>query len=336
VKVCVACGKNLPDAAILCVFCRARQHEERLDPTPVRGIRHDRSPSENLRALEEGSAPKPAAPRAAEARPAEARPAEPRPAEPRPAEPRPSGNGVSKSAAAPVEAPKPVAERDDRSVLIQLSQWNRNERTTLAIAGVATLVSVLAYAQTRTALPIILALAIVAAGVAPLPRAARGALSLVAGLALLLKLFGPAAAGGLAILPGALLTRAKNPASRLAQLWGLVAAAALVAAFLVPRGDQTLARTILDGFKSDLFVVIAESIWLTLAIPLAVVGLLALTPRKTFGGCVFWATVMLLWLPVGLLLFGFWSIAILPSLTAALLMLGASTAAALGLADVSS
>ena len=317
-KVCVACGKNLPDAAILCVFCRARQHEERLDPTPVRGIRHDRSPSENVRAVEEGSAPKPAAPRATET--------------PRPAE----GNGVSKAAPTPVEAPKPVADRDDRSVLIQLGQWNRNERATLAIAGVATLVSILAYAQTRTALPIILALAIVAAGVAPLPRAARGAIALVAGLALLWKLFGPAAAGGLAILPGALLTRAKNSASKLAQLWGLIAAAALVAAFLVPRGDQTLARTILDGFKADHFVIIAESIWLTLAIPLAVVGLLALTPRKTLGGCVLWATVMLLWLPVGLLLFGFWTMALLPSLTGALLMLGASTAAALGLADVSS
>ena len=319
VKVCVSCGKKLPDGAILCVFCRARQHEERLDPTPVRGIRHDRSPSENLRAVEEGSAPKPAAPKATEPK---------------------TDNGASKpidhvaaGMARPAEAPKPVAERDDRSVLIQLGQWNRNERATLSAAGLALLAVVLVYQ--RSALFIVLALVVAAAGLAPLPRMARGAIAACAGLALLWKVFGPAAAGGIALLPGALLTRAKSPASRLAQLWGLVAAGAIVAAYLVPREGVTLARMILEGFRAEHFAQIAMSIWLTLAIPLAIVGLLALTPRKTIGGCVLWATVMLLWAPVGLLLLGFWTNTIGPSLGAAVIALSSSVAAALGLADLS-
>src|SRR5262249_5584895 len=97
-------------------------------------------------------------------------------------------------------------------------QWNRNERATLSIAGLAMLATVLAYQ--RTAVPIITTLVIAVAGIAPLPRMARGAISLAAGLAVLWDGYGPAAAGGLAILPGALLTRAKSPASKLAQLWG--------------------------------------------------------------------------------------------------------------------
>jgi hypothetical protein len=325
VKVCVSCGKNLPDAAIICVFCRARQHEERLDPTPVKGIRHDVSPAENVRAAE-GSAPKPAAPAPT----------------PRAAEPKKPVDGVTASASvsasastAPVPAavPRPITDRDERSVLIQLGQWNRNERATLSVAGLATLAVVLGYQ--RNLLLIILALAIAAAGIAPLPRMARGAIAAIAGIALLWKMFGPAAAGGLALLPGALLTRAKSPASRLAQLWGLVAAGAIVAAYLVPRDGVTLARIILEGFRAEHFAQIAMAIWLTLAIPLAIVGLLALTPKKTIGGCVLWASLMLLWAPVGLLLLGFWTNTIGPSLALAVMILGASTAGALGLTDLS-
>jgi hypothetical protein len=322
VKVCVSCGKKLPDAAVICVFCRARQHEERLDPTPVKGIRYDVSPAENVRAAE-GSAPKPAAPT------------------PRAAEPRKPVDGVTASASsasasaapAPAAVPRPVTERDDRSVLIQLGQWNRNERATLSVAGLATLAVVLGYQ--RSVLLIILALAIAAAGIAPLPRMARGAIAAIAGIALLWKMFGPAAAGGLALLPGALLTRAKSPESRLAQLWGLVAAGAIVAAYLVPRDGVTLTRLIVEGFRAEHFAQIAMAIWLTLAIPLAIVGLLALTPRKTMGGCVLWASLLLLWAPVGLLLLGFWTVTIGPSLGAAVIVLGASTAGALGLTDLS-
>jgi len=325
VKVCVSCGKNLPDAAIICVFCRSRQHEERLDPTPVKGIRYDVSPEENVRAAE-GSAPKPAAPA------------------PRAAEPKKPIDGVTGSAnasaksnasvaPAPAAMPRLVTDRDERSVLIQLGQWNRNERATLSVAGLAMLAIVLIYQ--RHWLLILLTLAVAAAGIAPLPRMARGAIAAAAGLAIIWRMFGPAAAGGLVILPGALLSRAKSPASRVAQLWGLIAAGAIVGAYLVPHDGQTLARSILDGFKREHFGQIGTAIWLTIPIPLAIVGLLALTPKRTVGGCVLWATLMLLWAPIGYLLLGFWTNAFGSALVGAVMLLGASVAGALGLADLS-
>jgi len=325
VKVCVSCGKNLPDAAIICVFCRARQHEERLDPTPVKGIRHDVSPEDNVREVEK-SAPKPAAipPRAAEPK---------KPVDGVAASASPSNSASASVAPAPGAVPRPVTDRDDRSVLIQLGQWNRNERATLSVAGLAMLAVVLIYQ--RNWLLILLALVVAAAGIAPLPRMARGAIAAAAGMALIWRMFGPAAAGGLVILPGALLSRAKSPASRLAQLWGLIAAGAIVAAYLVPRDGQTLARSILDGFRGEHFVQIGTAIWLTIPIPLVLVGLLALTPKRTVGGCVLWATLMLLWAPIGLLLLGFWTNALGASLGAAVIALGASAAGALGLADLS-
>jgi hypothetical protein len=332
VKVCVSCGKALPDAAIVCVFCRARQHEERLDPTPVRGIRHDARPADAIAEAERSDVAS-----SRESRPV----AEPRRVEPLQAqaqaraqhERRPTPTAQVAPRADASEGAGPAATREERSVLIQLGQWNRNERPVLAVAGLALLVAVLAYQ--RSPLPIVIALAIVAAGLAPLPRLARGAIAFGGGLALLWRLFGPAAAGGLVLLPGALLSRAKSPSSRLAQLWGLVGAGAIVAAYLVPRGGQSLARMLLDGFRADQFILVATAIWLALAVPLAVVGLLALTPRKTIGGCVLWASVMLLWAPVGLLLMGFWSMAPGAAVGGAALVFGSSVAAAVGLADLS-
>jgi hypothetical protein len=319
VKACVSCGKNLPDAAIICVFCRARQHEERLDPTPVKGIRHDVSPSQAVAEAETiGSSPKSGH---------QAATAQPR------ADRRTDGTAAAGPAAATPAVPRPTAEFEDRSMLIRFGQWNRNERATLTIAGLLTLGVVIGYE--RTALLMVLALAIAVAGIAPLPRVLRGAIALGAGFVLLWKMFGPAAAGCLVLLPGALLARAKNPASRLAQLWGLIAAAAFVAAYLIPRGDQTLYRTILDDFRGEHFEQIATGAWLMVPLPLAAVGLVALAPKRTVGGCVLWATLMLLWAPIGFLLLGFWTNTFGSSLVAAVVSLGAQVAASLGVADIS-
>jgi hypothetical protein len=158
----------------------------------------------------------------------------------------------------------------------------------------------------------------------------------VAGVALLGRAWGIGVALALTLLPGALLTRAKNPSSALARLIALAGAVAVACAYWLPHaGGVSVARQIIDDLRGDPdFVTWVRAIFFALPIPLCVVALFAVVPRRTRGGCVLWASLLLLWAPVSLLVTGWWIGLSVPVGLAVLALAGAS-AGALGLADLS-
>lgn len=329
----MACGKKLPDQALVCVFCKARQREEeRLDPTPVKGIQVGASPAEAVAAIEreQRAGALPARVSAAAALP-QSEPA-PAPRRERGTIPeRPSakrgGDGVG-GAEARTRSP-----RAEPSVLSRLSSWNRNERASLAAAGLALLGTVLLY--DRSGLSILAAVGLTLSGLMPLPRTVRGALALVAGVVPLWRLSGLLVTLALALLPGALLIRAKNPTSRLARLVAVAGVAVVVVAYLVPHEGVAPARAILSNFKGDVaFENVVRAAYLVLPALLCVLGLLAVAPSRTSGGAVLWATLALLWLPLGLLLGGWWAHAFGAGLAGAVSTLACAMGAALGIADL--
>jgi len=181
---------------------------------------------------------------------------------------------------------------------------------------------------------------LVAAGVVPMPRVARGALALLAGLGPLMRLLGElgqftplsrriVGALALTLLPGALLTRAKNPISKLARLIAL-AGAVFVVLYLVPQ-----ARALIAGWKVEVTpeLVAGAGSLAGLAL-LSVMGLLALVPGRTVGGAAMWASLMLLWLPVGSLIQGWWAHSFASGLAGGVMVLACAMGAALGTADL--
>jgi hypothetical protein len=368
-KACVACGKQLPDAAINCVFCKARQREERLDQTPVRPVRNTPSPHGQALASEPAEDEGPDARRKRSTLPE--RPSSKKAAEdggrngtagegtdpvmhatPGSANGAAAGGHAATAADTPADSPgapvvgasdrgrspdgRRATEREERSVLVRLSSWNRNERASLVVAGLAALVAELAFGGLRSAVLIVGAASLLLAGLLPLPRLARGVVALGAGVIVLGHVLPVVAALALPLLPGALLARAKNPGSRLAQLAALAGTGAVVAAYLIPRGATSPAQAILAGLASEQFTPIAAAIYVCIPIPLVVVGLLAVMPRRTVGGCVLWATLMLAWAPLGVLIDAWWRGSPLMGLAFAVVLLGASASAALGVADLSS
>src|SRR5206468_1245285 len=176
------------------------------------------------------------------------------------------------------------------------------------------------------------AVALLAAGVLPLPRVVRGGLALAAGLVPLVSLpMGMQGALALTLLPGALLTRAKNPTSQVARLVAL-AGAVFVVLYLVP---QT--RALLASFRGEEITptLVAEAGSIAVLALFVLMGLLAVVPRRCTGGAVLWASLMLLWQPACSLVRGWWAHSFGTGLAAGVIVLACAIGAALGLSDLS-
>jgi hypothetical protein len=218
-------------------------------------------------------------------------------------------------------------------VLVRLRSWNQNERAIYFAAG-ALLITTSAFAR----LPAWWVsgvggfLLFLCGALARLPHRLRGAFALVAGALVLFHLLYPSwAAGSTVLLAGAFLVRAKDGSSRAGRLLALLGVVAVIASTLV----VLFAGTVLSAAHEEGdATAIARALFFLLPLPVCVMGAVLALARRVAGGCVLWATLALLWAPVGLLVGGWWGGAWLPGLVSGGVVLAGSTAAALGLCDL--